>query len=321
MLMCATASVAGIPSHAEFSVCDPRAAWISVNGADGALVLNLTAANFHATFAGKNLPIFSVTPAAPLHRMVLVIHMSERMKRPSTIRTVLTLAADIVNRVPAGVEFALVTFNDDPHWDHPFTTDKDAFVATLHRLDDANLWRGSSAVFDAIEFSIEKLSQPRGGDVILLISCGYDNASKSYLEAATEDASLSKIRIFTVGIPLQELVGANDKQLLREGQQGLDDLAASSGGESFDLGPPDFLKERRGIHMAFPVEKNLGNISAIADSILREMTTGYSLGISMPPQVKKPIEWKLEVTNTEGEKQQIRYPAKLYPCYSGAKHK
>jgi hypothetical protein len=134
-------------------------------------------------------------------------------------------------------------------------------------------------------------------------------------------ASSSNIRIFPAGIPLAELAGANDKQLLREGQQLLDELAALSGGESFDLGPPDFLKEQRGLHMELLVEKNLGNVSAIANSILSELATGYRLGVSMPPQVTKPIEWKLEVTNPEGQTQQIRYPAKLYPCYWGAKHK
>jgi hypothetical protein len=169
MLTCATATVVGVPSHAEFSICDPRAAWVSVNGADGPLVRELTAANFHATFAGKNLPILSVTPAASVGRIVFIIHTSLRMQRPSTIRTVLSLAAEIVNQAPAGVEFALVTFNDSPHLDQPFSTNKDAFVVALHQLDDANLWRGNSAVFDAVEFSIEKFSEPRDGDVIVLI--------------------------------------------------------------------------------------------------------------------------------------------------------
>jgi hypothetical protein len=242
------------------------------------------------------------------------------MKQPATIRTVLSLTADIVNQVPAGVEFALVTFNDDSYFDHPFTSNKDEFVATLHRLDDANIWRGSSAIFDAVQFSIQKFSQPQEGDVIVLISCGYDNASKTYLEAVTRDMS-PKIRIFAVGIPLQELLGPNDKQLLREGQQRLDDLAASSGGESFGLGPLDFLKERRGLHMDFVVDKNLGNISAIAGFILREMNTGYSIVVSMPPDARKPIEWKLELTNADGQAQQLRYPPKLYPCYWNMKRK
>jgi hypothetical protein len=321
MLITVATNAIGTPSRAEFEVCDPRAAWIRVNGVDGALARDLTAENFHATSAGKPLPVLAVTPAPPLHRVIFMLQTSGRMNHPSTIRTALSLTAQMVNQLPGSIEFALVTFNDDPYWDHPFSTSKDAFVANLHQLDNANLWRGSSAVFDAVEFSVQKFLEPREGDVIVLISCGYDNASKTKLEAVTEHASLSKIRIFTVGIPLQELLGPNDKQLLRKGQQRLDELAALSGGESFDLGPPDFLKERRGLHMALPIEKNFGNTPAIAASILRELATGYNLGVSMPLQANKPTEWNLEVKNAAGQTQQVRYPPKLYPCPSARKHK
>jgi hypothetical protein len=308
-----------ISSNSQQPICNPRNISVSVKDSTGYPVSDLSTENFHAMLGRRTLVVSKATPRPALHRIIFVIHMSGRMRTGASIQISLSLAASMVKRAPTGVEFALVTFNDDAYWDQPFTSDRDSFVTKLQSLDDARKWIGASALFDAVGFSVQKVAPPSEGDAIVLISNGIDNESKTKFNSEMENVSNSHIHIFAIGIsPADQLT--TWKEDFRDGQQHLDEFAAVSGGESFGLGPPDFLRDRRGLHMELRVESNLGNIQEIADSILREMSTGYLLEIALPPPVRKPVVWKLDVNNSAGESLQLSYPKKLYPCPIGSKN-
>jgi len=298
-----------ISSKAQQSVCGTRTVSVNVDGPDGQFVSNLTAANLHATLAGQALSISSVTINPSLRRIIFIIHTSGSMSNTATIRASLSLTADMVNRLPADVEFALVTFNDDSHLNQPFTRNRAALGAALHRMDDANYWRGSSAVFDAVNFGIQELPNPSESDAIVLISNGNDNASRADLKGTIESITHSRIRVFTVGVATLDQMRT---VLSRKGQRNLDELATASGGESFSFASPDSVNDPQGLHMEFVSGMDIMKISENADSILHEMASGYRLEISLPVPIMKPTEWNLEVI--DGEKVRIRYPKKLFPC-------
>ncbi len=298
-------------SQAQQGACDARTVSISVNEANGQAVGDLTSGNFRATLGGQALSIVKVMPHPPIRRIVFMIHTSGGMRSMTGIRASLSLTSDMAGHLPAGTELALIAFADDSYLDQPLTTDRASLNAALHNLDDANKWRGASAVFDAINFGIQKLPQPSDADAIVLISNGIDNASRAKFKDAIQNILNSGVRIFTIGIPISDQSGT-DRAAFREGQQHLDELAAASGGESFDFASADPSNYERSLHHEFVEGLVLSKISDVADFILHEMATGYNLEISAPSQFKKQSEWKLEVTG--GDNAKCRYPKKLFPC-------
>lgn len=95
---------------------------------------------------------------------------------------------------------------------------------------------GGTAIFDAVRTSCRKLShsadQGPTARILVLLSDGDDNASKSTLEQAIETAQREEVTIYTIS--------TNNSGYTRPGDRVLKDLALQTGGQTF---APNSAKE------------------------------------------------------------------------------
>ena len=131
----------------------------------------------------------------------------------------------------------------------PFTSDSAVLRAALERAIAA---RGRTALYDAIVAGVDYLGRgTRQRKVLVVLSDGADNASRTAREAALRKAQASNAAIYTIALVDPAARDANPR-LLR-------DLARESGGESFQ--PDD------------PVD-----IAKAFDRIARDIRHTYTLG-------------------------------------------
>jgi VWFA-related protein len=105
----------------------------------------------------------------------------------------------------------------------PFTSDGRILRAALERNINS---RGRTALYDAISGGVDYLSRgTRERKVLILLSDGGDNASRTTKEDAVRKAQSSNAVIYTVALIESDATDANP-QLLKE-------LASASGGESY----------------------------------------------------------------------------------------
>jgi VWFA-related protein len=131
---------------------------------------------------------------------------------------------------------------------HAFTSDHDELRIALSRAGA----RGQTALFDAITKALQHLdggTQPR--KVLIVISDGGDNASRTTFDEVLEGALRRDVVIYTIG--LQDPVGGEARpKVLRE-------LAAVTGGEVF-----------------FPHKNE--EIATVLQRIARDIRSSYTLG-------------------------------------------
>jgi len=120
-------------------------------------------------------------------------------------------------------EVMLVTFDDAPHVRVGFTHDL-AFLANgLEGLEA----RGGTALYDSLVFALGELQKVRGQRVLVLLSDGLDERSRSTAADVLELARRAAVTLYTIGIAeSREQAPVIDRALL-------DKLAAETGGRSF----------------------------------------------------------------------------------------
>jgi VWFA-related protein len=197
----------GLSVSAQQDSCVKRNIYVRVEDESGHLVEGLTAGNFHATIGKKPVEVRQAAPIPPLREIVIVIDMSGSMHNDFAIRTSLSLAADIVERLPAETLVALVTFNTEPTLEQRFTADRKRINDSIQRLTNASQWKGGSSLYDAVFATVKDLidkAEPRGNSAVLVISDGGDTSSRIRLEDAETALSASGVRLFAVGIRTQD---------------------------------------------------------------------------------------------------------------------
>lgn len=126
----------------------------------------------------------------------------------------------------------ILGFSDQMNLTHDYTDNPDKLARGLSTLRS----EGSTAVFDAVELACWKLlrtdDQVPAARVLVLISDGDDNASKSTLEQAIEIAHRTEVTIYTIGV--------DNKAYTRPGDSNLKSLALQTGGKMFS---PDSAQE------------------------------------------------------------------------------
>ena len=118
----------------------------------------------------------------------------------------------------------------------PFTSDSTVLHAALERSVTA---RGRTALYDAISAGVDYLSRgSRERKVLVVLSDGGDNASRTTREQAVRKAQKSNAVIHTIALVTPRADDANPKLL--------EDLAQASGGESFRPDAPREIAEALG---------------------------------------------------------------------------
>jgi Ca-activated chloride channel family protein len=153
-------------------------------------------------------------------------------------------------------EYFLAGVANRPQLFIDWTRGNDAFEERLTNLR-ITLEGTNTALFDACSLAIEKMSAgPYPKRVILLISDGQDNNSRSTFKEVRERLKASSVLFYAIGNPS---AGDPGSSLELEGQAAMDDLASISGGKAF-----------------FPTNKK--GTQEVADIIAAELQHQYLLG-------------------------------------------
>lgn len=122
-------------------------------------------------------------------------------------------------------EVFVVNFNDDFFLDLPtdFTNNIDELKEALERIDS----RGSTALYDALIGSLDHLRKgSRDKKVLLVVTDGEDNTSRSNLERTMLEAQKSDAVIYTIGL-LGKEKGA------KKAKRALESISKATGGLAF----------------------------------------------------------------------------------------
>jgi Ca-activated chloride channel family protein len=147
--------------------------------------------------------------------------------RPSRERVVASAAAFAEKAHPQDEIFVL-TFNEAVQEAWRPTVVSDMNTATFAAaMSSAIVARGMTAIYDGIASGLARLERARHTrQVLIVISDGGDNASRSTLEDTLQRVQASDAAIYTVAL-IDPLIRGGDTRLLRR-------LARSTGGESFE---------------------------------------------------------------------------------------
>ncbi len=182
--------------------------------------------------------------------MGLVIDNSGSMrdKRPRVNEAALTL---VQSSNPQDEAF-VVNFNDDFYLDldKDFTSSIPELKEALERIDA----RGSTALYDAIIGSLDHLKKgKKEKKVLLIVTDGEDNTSRSSLEKTIREIQKTDTVIYTIGLLSQE-----SKKSAKTAKRALTEIAQASGGVAY-----------------FP--ENVEDVHSICEQVAHDIRHQYTL--------------------------------------------
>jgi Ca-activated chloride channel family protein len=123
-------------------------------------------------------------------------------------------------------EVFIVNFNEEAFLDADFTGNPVLLEDALEKIDA----RGGTAYYDAIDMSLDHLKEKATLDkrVLIAITDGEDNASKTTLEQLVQKVGRSNVMIYTAA-----LLGSEDKRAARRAKRALQAISKASGGSAF----------------------------------------------------------------------------------------
>lgn len=128
-------------------------------------------------------------------------------------------------------EAFVVNFNDEYYLDtnEDFTSDRQELNDALSRIDA----RGSTALYDAIIGSLDHLKKGhKDKRVLLVITDGDDDASRSSFAETVKEAEQSNAAIYAIGV-FSDDDRKNNKRMVRRSKKDLTTLAEATGGVAY----------------------------------------------------------------------------------------
>src|SRR5205085_9242557 len=161
---------------------------------------------------------------------------------------------------------------------HPFTSDRAELREALSRA----IARGETALFDAVAAALRHLDAGhRSRKVLIVVSDGGDNASRTNFEAVLDAALRKDVVIYTIGIYDRDDRDAKPKLLRR--------LAEVTGGEAF-----------------FPLKT--GEVQPLLERIARDIRSSYTIGYvpAASPDASTARTLRVDVHTADGRKLGVR---------------
>lgn len=187
---------------------------------------------------------------------------SMREKRPRVNAAALTL----VQTSNPQDEVFVVNFNDDFYLDldKDFTNSIPEMKEALERIDS----RGSTALYDAIIGSLDHLKKgTKDKKVLLVVTDGVDNASRTDLEKTLREIHSADAVIYTIGLLSEE----DSKKERKQARKALQEIAEASGGLAFFPEPV----HREGASGDGAVEEVESICTQVAHDIRNQYTLAY----------------------------------------------
>ena len=238
----------------------------TVLDAQGRLVPNLERDDFTVLDNGKpqNLVLFQgeVQPFTVVVMLDFSFSMNANLKllKAATEQFILRMLPEDKGQVGA--------FSDKIMFSGTFTNDRDDLVAALADLQYGNPTR----LYDAIDASIEALSDVKGRRIVLVFTDGDDTASRVGFGTVLDRAKDAEVMVYAIGLQ-SEFFNGQRMQRSRP-DRSLRRLAEETGGGYFEL-------------------KKTDELAPTFTRVAQELHSLYALGFS--PAVLDSKEHKLEV--------------------------
>jgi len=135
--------------------------------------------------------------------------------------------------VRRGLDKAFVLgFADHPNLTQDYSDDPEQLAAGVARLRNG----GGTALFDAIYGACEKLTTAKAGEaearILIVLSDGDDNTSRTTLSRAIEIAQIRDVTIYAINTRIESIDFVNLARTAK-GDAAMKELAAQTGGRSF----------------------------------------------------------------------------------------
>ncbi len=217
----------------------------------GKFVEGLTQDNFrvYEDKAEQKLSVFKREDIPVSMGLVIDNSGSMRDKRPRVNEAAITL---VQNSNPQDEAF-VVNFNDDFYLDldKDFSSSIPELKEALERIDA----RGSTALYDALIGSLDHLKKgKKEKKVLLVVTDGEDNTSRSTLEKTIREIQKTDTVIYTIGLLSQE-----SKRSAKNAKKALTEIALASGGVAY-----------------FP--ENVADVHSICEQVAHDIRHQYTLG-------------------------------------------
>jgi VWFA-related protein len=268
--------IAGRPGYVELNA--------SVAGQSGSAIPSLKQADFIVDTSGVDVPIafFRQSARTPMTIGILV-DQSNSMK-PKLAKVQLKLA-EFINGLDPSDEVFLIAFSFQPLLLQPLTTDHQAVVQGLSQLHAFGL----ASIYDSIVFAEREFKKGRyTSKVILLITDGFNNASRVKEQDTVESLKATGLRLYAIGIgvpkssdPVPDVYGPvttssstlgfswSGAGVDRLDAEALQEMAREAGGEAFIVPPMD---------------KDDGKgFSGAVKTISGMIGHSYTIGVVVPP--------------------------------------
>lgn len=251
------------------------------------LVTDLSEEDFRILEDGDEVPIrLFLREDVPVSVGILVDNSGSMRDKRLKVNAA---AVDFVKASNPEDEVFIVNFNDELHRDSEFTNDIPTLQDALQLIDS----RGGTALYDAVLASLDYIKEHAKHDkrIILVISDGEDNASRTELELLVRElqGQESQIVVYAVG-----LLGDEEPRAAKRAKRAIEHLTSSTGGPAY-----------------FP--ETVDEVESLVKQIAADIRNQYTLTYS-PPEGKPPgfrrVEVKLE--GKAGKRNSVRHRPGYY---------
>ena len=170
---------------------------VSVTGSS--VTSALSAGDFTVTEAGQAVTELTVQPLAntSVQPVTVALVMDLSVTAGQVINDAKAAARTFVQRLPANVRVALITFSTTPTVRVPFTADRNRVISVINSLTAG----GRTSFYDALVMASQQLNAiPGAQHNIVAFADGEDNASRANLGQAVAAVQSAKAPVTTVGL-------------------------------------------------------------------------------------------------------------------------
>ncbi len=309
ILILLAGTLTGTPALAQ------QAIPVSVFTRSGKSLPKLSGANFKATYKGKKVRVRTVTADHLVHRIVLLIDVSDSMLgrySDADWDYPLNVAQQLLSAMPSNTAIGLAAFGTGLQHVISPTIDRKKVVEEVERVRKAH-WsfsqgdQADTSIRDAIIAGAKMFDHPQLGDVLYVITDGFDNTSEAGIEDVYQALACRGIRLFSF-IVSPRAVAFGEPPMMRE-------LSGDTGGYAIvDLLPSASPDGRRDF-----VDKS-GKVTPLGEALVfqyRAILDVYRISADLPEVRHKRQDWHLDFSSldTAGKNDWVLiYPHKFEMC-------
>jgi len=251
---------------------------VAVTDGRGRLLVDLERERFTVYDNGRKQPITLFTNEDAPVSIALVIDESGSM-RPKVGQVIAASLAFARWSHPED-ELTVIAFNDAVRDALDGRSVSASDQPELHKALNTLVPDGQTALYDALSDGLDHLAMAaRARKVMVLVSDGGDNASRSTFDEVLARAKRSNVTIYTIGLFDEGAHDANPGILKR--------LAEATGGQRF-------------------LPRSPGPLMQACEQIAREIRSGYTLGYEPPDHDGEYHRLKVDVNGPAGQKIVVR---------------